>query len=117
MLRHLINAVTYRTPATDDRGALVARPIGGGRIRYGHPDLPALFEARRERMIRDGLDTADMAMLDAGTRLALENTMRRMVREKAFTNGVDSRWQVLAGPVEIVTDEDAPWYGRFGAAA
>lgn len=117
MLRHLINAVTYRTTATDLRDPLTAENLGRGRVRYSHPDVPQLLEARRERMVRDGLDAADLTMLDDGTRLALENTMRRMAREEAAAEGADSRWQVLAGPVSIVTAEDDPWYGRFGAAA
>ncbi|MDP9797451.1 hypothetical protein J2S43_005963 [Catenuloplanes nepalensis] len=117
MLRHLIGLATYRTDATDRRGALTEERLPGGRVRYSHPDLPQLFEARRERMIRDGLDATDLAMLDEGTRIALERTMRRMAREQAAASDADSRGQASVSPVTIITNEDDLWSSRFGAAA
>ncbi|MCO8272831.1 hypothetical protein M1L60_19735 [Actinoplanes sp. TRM 88003] len=77
-------AERIHAPHDDDaraQGLTVVR-LPGGRRQISHPDLPALFEARRQAVIRNGLDPADLAMLDEGTRQALEATRHRM-RETA----------------------------------
>lgn len=56
--------------------------LPGGRRQIHHPDLPALFEARRRRIITDGLDLADRLTLDPGTLAALDATRARMDAER-----------------------------------
>ncbi len=78
----LIDRITDRIHAKGDAAAetqgLTVTRLPGGRRRIGHPDLPALLEARRRHALTHGLDDADRALLDPATRAALNTTRTRM---------------------------------------
>ncbi|MEU4159540.1 hypothetical protein [Actinoplanes sp. NPDC026670] len=64
------------------QGLTVTR-LPDGRRQVGHPDLAALLEARRRRIITDGPDIADRLLLDPATLAALDATRARMAADKA----------------------------------
>ncbi|MEU4239766.1 hypothetical protein [Actinoplanes sp. NPDC026619] len=65
---------------------LTVQRLPGGRRRIGHPDMPALLEARRVRVITEGLDEADRAMsFDPGTRAALDATRARLAAARPLS--------------------------------
>ncbi len=84
-VRRLFNSLTYRTDATQypelAAELVVTRLPRGGRMVY-HPMLPTYAEDRRRRLIREGLDPADRAMLDPDTVAALRATAARMAAEE-----------------------------------
>jgi hypothetical protein len=88
-LRRLAEAVADRIHAHGDTAAtnqgLTVQHLPGGRRRISHPDLPALLEARRRHALTHGLDTADRALIDPGTRAALNTTRARTTAESATT--------------------------------
>ena len=61
---------------------LTVKRLSGGRRQISHPGLPALFEARRRRVIAEGLDMAERLMLDAPTLAALDATRERIDAER-----------------------------------
>ena len=80
MLRELFNAVTYRNAYTNPD------PESGLEIVYGprgqrtvhDPRVPAYLDARRRRIIRDGLDPLDRLLLDPATERLLRQTADQM---------------------------------------
>ena len=83
----LLDRIANRIHARHDDDAraqgLTVTRLPGGRREIGHPDLAALLEARRRRVIADGADAADLALMDADTRQALWATRYRMGRDRA----------------------------------
>jgi hypothetical protein len=83
-LRPLVEALADRIHASGDAQAVAAGltvqrlPWGGRRI--GHPHLAAYAEARRQRVLRDGLDLLDRLLLDPATVGALAATRDRMTQ-------------------------------------
>ncbi|MFI5935768.1 hypothetical protein [Actinoplanes sp. NPDC051494] len=82
----LLDRIADRIHARHDDDAraqgLTVTRLPGGRRQIGHPDLPAMLEARRRRAIANGLDIADRLSLDAGTLAALDATAARMAAER-----------------------------------
>jgi hypothetical protein len=78
MLRDLFNAMTYRTAnTTPDNGLHVTAGRWGSRT-VCDPRVPAYLEARRRRIIRDGLDALDLALMDPATADLLRATAAGM---------------------------------------
>jgi hypothetical protein len=83
-LRALFNALTYRTehstpdPAT---GLHIIPGRWGARTVY-EPRVPGYLDARRARLVRDGLDLVDRALLDSATLALLEGTANRMAADR-----------------------------------
>jgi hypothetical protein len=84
LLCDLFNALTYRTdhttpdPAT---GLHVTSGRWGARTVY-HPAVPGYLDARRARLVRDGLDPVDRALLDPATAALLEATAARIAADR-----------------------------------
>lgn len=86
MLRDLFNALTYRTEHStpDPASGLHVKPGRWGACTVHHPMLPAYLEARRARLVRDGLDPVDRALLDPATRTLLEATAARIAADRTL---------------------------------
>jgi hypothetical protein len=81
----LLDRITDRIHAQGDadlraQGLTVTR-LPGGRRQISHPDIPAMLEARRRRVITQGLDQAERLMLDRPTLAALDATRAQMDAE------------------------------------
>jgi hypothetical protein len=80
------DAIADRVHAPADARArasgLVVERLSGGRRRISDPRVPAFLENRRRRLIRDGLDPIDRALLDPATVELLAATARRMAAEQ-----------------------------------
>ncbi len=78
----LLARIADRIHANGDDAAraagLTVTRLPGGRRRVGHPNLPAMLEARRRRALTHGLDDADRALMDPATRAALNVSRARM---------------------------------------
>ena len=79
MLRDLFNALTYRTDHSNpDPATLDVTPGRWGARTVHHPAVPAYLDARRARLVRDGLDPVDRALLDPPTVALLKQTAARI---------------------------------------
>lgn len=82
----LLDRLADRIHAQGDTAAraqgLTVTRLPGGRRSIGHPDLPALLEARRAAALRNGLDPADRLLLDAGTVAAVAATRERLTARR-----------------------------------
>jgi hypothetical protein len=84
LLRDLFNALTYRTDNSNPDPATLDITLGRWRARtVHHPMLPAYAEARRARLVRDGLDDADRALLDPATVALLNATAARIAADRS----------------------------------
>ncbi len=77
LLDRLADRIHARADATAEAQGLTVTRLPGGRRRVGHPNLPAMLEARRRRALTHGLDDADRALMDPATRAALNATRAR----------------------------------------
>lgn len=86
----LLDRLADRIHARHDDAAraqgLTVTRLPGGRRQIHHPDLPALFEARRRQIITHGLDLADRLLLDPDTLAALDATRARMDAERRIAD-------------------------------
>lgn len=83
MLRELWNAVTYRNEYTNPgAGLIVVAGPHGARTVYD-PQVSDYAEARRRRMVCDGLDPVDVALMDEPTAALLRATAARMAAERS----------------------------------
>jgi hypothetical protein len=84
LLRDLFNALTYRTEHTTPDPATGVRitPARWGARAVHHPAVPGYLDARRARLVRDGLDPVDRALLDPATAALLRATAARMVVDR-----------------------------------
>ena len=84
LLRDLFNALTYRTEHTtpDPATGLHVNPGRWGARTVHHPMVPAYAEARRARLVRDGLDDVDRALMDPATLALLEATAARIAADR-----------------------------------
>jgi hypothetical protein len=84
LLRDLFNALTYRTEHStpDPATGLHVNPGRWGARTVHHPMLPAYLEARRVRLVREGLDPVDRVLLDPATRTLLEATAARTAADR-----------------------------------
>ncbi|OJF09782.1 hypothetical protein [Couchioplanes caeruleus] len=80
VLDRLANLIHARGDAAAAAQGLTVTRLPGGRRRIGHPDLPALLEARRRHALTHGPDRADRALMDPATRAALNTTRNRTAR-------------------------------------
>jgi hypothetical protein len=82
-LRALFDLITYRTGGLSDPTAdlTVTRGRWGART-VAHPDLPRWAQARRRRLVREGLDPGDRAVLDPATVALLRETAVQMAAEE-----------------------------------
>jgi hypothetical protein len=78
LLDRIADRIHARADATAEAQGLTVTRLPDGRRRIGHPDLPALLEARRRRAVAHGLDDADRAFIDPATRAALNATRMAM---------------------------------------
>ncbi|MEU7907938.1 hypothetical protein [Actinoplanes sp. NPDC049118] len=78
LLDRIADRIHARTDATAEAHGLTVTRLPGGRRRIGHPDLPALLEARRNRALTHGLDATDHTLMDPATRAALNATRAAM---------------------------------------
>jgi hypothetical protein len=83
-LRAVFNALTYRTEHStpDPATGLHITPGGWGARTVHDPRVPAYLDARRARLVRDGLDPLDRALLDGPTLALLEATVARMAADR-----------------------------------
>jgi hypothetical protein len=83
-LRALFDAVTYRTHDTnpDPAADLVITPGRFGARTMHDPRIADFAEARRRRMLRQGLDPVDRALMDPATLALLHATAARMQAEE-----------------------------------
>jgi hypothetical protein len=74
-LRSMYTTLTYRNDYTDPNPAdgLQVTDQRGTRTVH-HPDLPAYLHARRRRILREGLDPIDLALMDPDTASLLLDT-------------------------------------------
>jgi hypothetical protein len=92
MLRDLFNALTYRTehsnpdPAT---GLCITSGRWGARI-VRDPQVPSYLDARRARLVRDGLDPVDRALLDSATTALLKDAAARIAADRPTLAAVRS---------------------------
>ena len=86
MLRALLNSLTYRTAGStpDPAGLDITPGRWGGRAVHDRR-IPAYLDARRRRIVRDGLDPVDMALMDETTAGLLRTTAAQMAAEHAAT--------------------------------
>ncbi|WP_148307886.1 hypothetical protein [Actinoplanes friuliensis] len=70
----IADRIHSRADAAAEARGLTVTVLPGGRRRIGHPDLPAVLEARRRHALTHGLDDADRAFMDPATRAALNTT-------------------------------------------
>jgi hypothetical protein len=100
MLRDLFNALTYRTPAStpDPAAGMEVTPGRRGGRTVCDPRVPDYLDARRRRLVRDGLDPIDAALLDRATVELLRETAARMAAERDATQpaGQPGRYPVAA---------------------
>ena len=84
LLRDLFNALTYRTDHSNPDRATGLDVIPGrwGARTVHHPMLPAYLEARRVRLMREGLDPVDRALMDPATLALLEATAARIAADR-----------------------------------
>jgi hypothetical protein len=83
-LRAVFNALTYRTEHTTPNPGTGLEVIPGrwGARTVHDPRIPAYLEARRRRLVRDGLDPVDRVLLDGPTLALLEATAARMTADR-----------------------------------
>ena len=83
LLRDLFNTLTYRNQdSTPDPATLDITPGRFGARTVHHPMLPAYLEARRVRLMREGLDPVDRALMDPATLALLEATAARIAADR-----------------------------------
>jgi hypothetical protein len=84
LLRDLFNALTYRTDhTTPDPAAGLHVTSGRWGARTVHdPRVPGYLDARRARLVREGLDPVDRALLDPATLAVLEATAARIAADR-----------------------------------
>jgi hypothetical protein len=94
-LRALLDKITYRTPASDPTttGLVITAGRWGARTVH-HPRITAWAEARRARVLTNGLDKVDQALMDTATRNLLRATAARLAAQ---------RGQRPAMPVAVAT--------------
>jgi hypothetical protein len=85
MLHTLFNTLTYRTAASapDPATGLDIVPGRWGGRTVHDPRIPAYLETRRRRIVRDGMDDVDRALMDPATAALLAATAARMPAEDA----------------------------------
>ena len=82
-LRDVFNALTYRTDhTTPDPATVDVTPGRFGARTVHHPMLSAYAEARRVRLMREGLDDVDRALMDPATLTLLEATAARIAADR-----------------------------------
>ncbi len=87
LLDRITNRIHTRHDAAARAAGLTVTRLPGGRRRIGHPDLPALLEARRRHALTHGLDATDHALMDPATRAALNTTRARMTAPRPCEAG------------------------------
>jgi hypothetical protein len=84
MLRDLFNALTYRTDHStpDPTTGLRITPGRWGARTVHDPRVPGYLNARRARLVREGLDPVDRALLDPATVAVLQATAARIAADR-----------------------------------
>jgi hypothetical protein len=86
LLDRIADRIHARHDAAAEAQGLRVQRLPGGRRRIGHPDLPALLDARRRHAITHGLDDTDRALIDPATRAALNTTRPAMTNRTPSTD-------------------------------
>jgi hypothetical protein len=74
LVEHLADNVHATADAVAHAADLDVKRLPWGNRSYRDPRLASLAEARRRRLIRNGLDDLDQALMDPDTRTALAHT-------------------------------------------
>jgi hypothetical protein len=83
LLRDLFNALTYRNQdSTPDPATLDITPGRWGTRTVRDPRVPGYLDARRARLVREGLDPVDRALLDPAAVTLLENNAARIAADR-----------------------------------
>jgi hypothetical protein len=83
LIDHLIERIHRPHDELARAQGLTVERLPGGRRRVGDPRLPDILERRRRRLIREGLDPIDRALMDEPTARLFAETARRMRAEAA----------------------------------